>query len=333
MVIRRLLNKEYKIFSKYINEHYQKGHILSKNKKLFDWMFFDNKSKKYNFLIAKSKNKIIATKGYLPLKLYDKKLDNESFMSMWSSSRPTAGIKLFDKLLKKKFKFICGIGSSNHSLRYQKYKKFSTGQLKHSYLLSNKISNYKIAKVLKRTTKQKKVFYGKNYIKLDINYLKKKNLTTLYKFQIPRKSSLYLINRYLNSKFYKYYAYGTLVKDKICNIIILRDCKFKNRVAVRIIDYIGSNYYFKYLDKLFKTILKRKKVEYIDLYSHGIPENEIKKCGFKVKNLKDKNIIPNHFEPFEQKNNKIIYGFLVDKLYKKKIRLFKGDSDMDRPNL
>ena len=76
MVIRRLLNKEYKIFSKYINEHYQKGHILSKNKKLFDWMYFDNKSKKYNFLIAKSKNKIIATKGYLPLKLYDKKWEN-----------------------------------------------------------------------------------------------------------------------------------------------------------------------------------------------------------------------------------------------------------------
>ena len=72
---------------------------------------------------------------------------------------------------------------------------------------------------------------------------------------------------------------------------------------------------------------------YIDLYSYGIPENEIKKCGFKVKNSKDKNIIPNHFEPFEQKNNKIIFGYLVDKLYKKKIRLFKGDSDMDRPNL
>ncbi len=333
MVIRRLLNKEYKIFSKYINEHYKKGHILSKNKKLFDWMYFDNKSKKYNFLIAKTNNKIIATKGYQPLKLYDKKLDNELFMSMWSSSRPTAGIRLFDKLLKKKFKFICGIGSSDHSLRYQKYKKFSTGQLKHSYLLSNNISNYKIAKVLKRITKQKKKFYGKSYIKLDINNLKKQKLTTLYNFQVPRKSSLYLINRYLNSKFYKYHAYGTLIKDKISNIIILRDCKFKNRIAVRIIDFIGSNYSFKYLDKLFKIILKRKKVEYIDLYSYGIPENEIKKCGFKVKNSKDKNIIPNHFEPFEQKNNKIIFGYLVDKLYKKKIRLFKGDSDMDRPNL
>ena len=74
-----------------------------------------------------------------------------------------------------------------------KSKKFSTGQLKHSYLLSNNISNYKIAKVLKRITKQKKKFYGKSYIKLDINNLKKK-LTTLYNFQVPRKSSLYLIN-------------------------------------------------------------------------------------------------------------------------------------------
>ena len=133
-----------------------------------------------------------------------------------------------------------------------------------------------------------------------------------------------------------------MVKDKICNIIILRDCKFKNRVAVRIIDYIGSNYYFKYLDKLFKTILKRKKVdiqtntiatdindEYV-LVSIGVEGNSngfgLNKIGVEI----DEN---QHIKPFEQKNNKIIYGFLVDKLYKKKIRLFKGDSDMDRPNL
>lgn len=333
MVIKRLLNKDYKILSKYINKYYKKGHILSKNKKLFDWMYFDIKSKKYNFLVAKEKNKIIATKGFQPLRLHDGKLDHESFMSMWSSSQPTVGIKLFDKLLNKKFKFICGIGSSKHSLKYQKYKKFSTGQMKHSYLLSKKIQDYKIAKITKKKNTQKKDYFGKNYVTLDSNYLKKQNIHTLFKFQTPRKSLLYLINRYLNSKFYKYYAYGTLKKDKILNIIILRDCNYKNRIAVRVVDYIGSNYTFKYLDKLFKEILERRNVEYVDLYSYGIPEKEIVKSGFKVKNLNDKNIIPNHFEPFEKKNEQIIFGYLAKKMYKKKIRIFKGDSDMDRPNL
>ena len=333
MIIKRLLNKDYKILSRYINKHYKKGHILSKNKKLFDWMYFDTKSKKYNFLVAKEKNKIIATKGFQPLRLFDKYLDHESFMSMWSSSQPTGGIKLFNNLLDKKFKFICGIGSSEQSHRYQKYKKFSTGQLKHSYLLSSKIKNYKIAQIIEKKNVPIKNLFGKNYIKLDANYLKKQNIDDLFKFQIPKKSSLYLINRYLSSKFYKYYAYGTLKKDKIINIIVLRDCKYKKRVAVRIIDYIGSNNTFKYLDKLFKKILEKGNVEYIDLYSYGIPESKIIKSGLKVKKLNDKNIIPNNFEPFEKKNKQIIFGYLTKKLYKKKIRLFKGDSDMDRPNL
>ena len=44
---------------------------------------------------------------------------------------------------------------------------------------------------------------------------------------------------------------------------------------------------------------------------------KLKNVALKLKIQKDKNIIPNHFEPFEQKNNKIIFGYLVDKLYKK----------------
>ncbi len=332
MIIKRLQNKEYRLLSEYINNYYKKGHILSKNKKLFNWMYFDTKRKKYNFLIAKEHRKIVAIKGFQPLKLYDNKLSKETFISMWSSSRATVGIKLFDKILDKKFNFICGIGSSPHSLRYQKYKKFNIGQLKHSYLLSQKINNYKIAKVIDRNKKYKKKIYGQNYIELNINSLKTKKLNSLYKFQIPKKSSEYLINRYLNSKFYNYYAYGSIRNNKIINIVILRNCNHKDRIAVRIIDYIGSNNSFKYFDKLFEKILDKKKFEYIDLYSHGIPEREIVKCGFKIKNSKDKNIIPNYFEPFEKKNKNIIFGYLLKKNTKKNIRLFKGDSDMDRPN-
>ena len=117
MIIKRLQNTEYNLLSKYINNFYRKGHILSKYKKLFDWMYFDTKTKKYNFLIAKDKMGIIATKGFQPLKLYDNNLTLETFISMWSSSKPTAGIKLFDHILKKKYNFICWIGSRKYSIK------------------------------------------------------------------------------------------------------------------------------------------------------------------------------------------------------------------------
>ena len=64
MIIKRLQNKEYNLLSKYINNFYKKGHILSKYKKLFDWMYFDTKTKKYNFLIAKDKLELLQPKGF-----------------------------------------------------------------------------------------------------------------------------------------------------------------------------------------------------------------------------------------------------------------------------
>ena len=42
-----------------------------------------------------------------------------------------------------------------------------------------------------------------------------------------------------------------LKNNKIINIVILRNCNYKKKTAVRIIDYIGSNYNCILLFKLF----------------------------------------------------------------------------------
>jgi len=334
VIIKKLKKKEYSKLASYLDKYYRKGHILSKNRKLFDWMYYDKKSKKYNFLVAQIKNRIIATKGFQPLRRYDEKLSSkEFFMSMWSSSVPTAGIKLFNQLIKKKNKFIGGIGSSKQSYTYQKYNNFFTGIMRHSYLLSSKIKKFQIAKVIKIKKSNKKNIYGSEYFKIDINFLKKNDLSYLFAGQIPKKSPTYIINRYLESPFYKYYAFGALINKKIVNIVVLRNCFYKKKIAVRIVDYIGCQKYFKYLDVLFKKILNKNNVEYIDLYSHGISFSEIKKSGLIIKDSKDSNIIPNLFEPFKKINHKIIYGYLCDNKNRKKVKFFKGDSDMDRPNI
>ena len=60
----------------------------------------------------------------------------------------------------------------------------------------------------------------------------------------------------------------------------------------------------------------------------GVPNIVAAKLGLKKKDLKDKNIIPNYFDPFMQKNVEIWY----EKSHKNLI-LFKGDADSDRPRL
>ena len=62
-------------------------------------------------------------------------------------------------------------------------------------------------------------------------------------------------------------------------------------------------------------------------------KKELHKVGFNLREVNDKIIIPNFFEPFKKQNFNMAYGYLLSKNYKKKkIKFFKGDSDMDRPN-
>ena len=54
--------------------------------------------------------------------------------------------------------------------------------------------------------------------------------------------------------------------------------------------------------------------------------------GLKNKDEYKNLIVPNHFEPFENKNIDIIIAYLSFYKNNTNIRLFKGDSDMDRPH-
>ena len=335
MRIKLLEKKEYSKVKLYLNKYWRKNHIFTRNKKLFDWMYFNKKLGKYNFLIGVFKNNIIATKGYQPLNHFDPILDNSGcFMSMWSSNVPTVGIKLFNKLYEnKKFDFIGGVGSNENSVKYQEFLNFKVGKMNHAYKISTNIKKYKIVKIKNYKSNFKKIIYGKEYININLNFLKRNNLKYLFKNQIPEKSSTYLINRYLKHPIYKYQIVGSKINNRIIGLLVLRECYYKDRIGVRIVDYVGKSSDLKYFDNFFDTILNNKNIEYIDFYSHGIPKKDLYNSGLILRKANDKNIIPNFYEPFKRINYDIVYGYSYKKKYLHKIKLYKGDSDMDRPNL
>lgn len=162
------------------------------------------------------------------------------------------------------------------------------------------------------------------------NDLKKRDLDHIFKFQIPIKSKEYLINRYLNHPIYKYHLY-VVTNKKISNICVFRIINYKKVNVVRFVDFIGSNKSFLYLKSFFPEILKIYKAEYLDFYSYGIPNNILKKTGL-VNKQDSKVIIPNYFEPFVNQNIDIYFGFRKFNA-KGKIRIFKGDGDLDRPSI
>ena len=99
MKIEKLRKNEYKKFCNYISKFYNKKHVFIKSKKIFDWQYLDGKT--YNFYVLKVKNQIKAIQGFIPSNRYDKNLGKQTaFLSLWSSSEISYGVRLFYFFLK-----------------------------------------------------------------------------------------------------------------------------------------------------------------------------------------------------------------------------------------
>lgn len=333
MIIKKLKKNNLFKFFFFLNKFYKKRHIFFSSKKIFNWQYKNNKN--YNFYYLNIKKKITAIQGYIPLDRFDKDLKNDTvFLSLWSSSTVTAGSKLFLKFLKKiNYKLIAGLGGTEQSFLFQKLLKFKCGYMIHYFLTSNK--------------SVKKLIYPNNfsnykYLNHKVNFeelkSKKEILTiekNLFKSQIPKKSPNYLLNRYLNHPVYNYSIYKVVKNLKTIAIFVFRICKYKKNSAVRIIDFVGQNKSFPHGRFLFHFLLNKFRSDYIDIYCYGVPETYLKKSRLEnvEKYKKIKLIIPNYFEPFKKKNIVLRYAYKLLKKSKSKVRFFKGDSDLDRPNV
>jgi hypothetical protein len=347
LIIKFAKKKDIIKIQKFIKFHYKKNHILARNQKLFEWLYIDKIS---NCTLALKNNKIVGVYLYIPLKKFDEKLNKERhvFGSLWvikdfknhvvkNLERENVGIalRLFYKtyeLLKPKL--VVASGMDPRLCAFHNLKKYKLSKLNHHFIVSPYIKKTKIIKNFIFSNKSKK--RGKNKTKISFKKicnakeLKNLSINSLFRYQIPLKSKIYLINRYLNHPFYKYHIY-VISKEKIINICILRIIKFKNTNVIRFVDYVGSNRSFTILNPFFHEILNIYKAEYLDFYSHGIPLNILKKAGLKNRNENEKLIIPSYFEPFINKNIDVVVGYKKFNI-KGEIRIFKADSDQDRPN-
>ena len=109
--------------------------------------------------------------------------------------------------------------------------------------------------------------------------------------------------------------------------------KRKNSKVLRIVDYYGDIEILNHAGYGLKNIVEDFGIEYIDFWSFGIPDRIMKNFGFKTVEFQKNVTVPNYFEPFENKNTKILFAYKNIKNLKNEFMIFKGDGDQDRPNL
>ena len=325
----------------FLHNHWKNNHSLVLSKELLDFQHLNALTGQYNYIVAfnEKTRELDALFGFIPTYQYDKNLHEQGdyWGAIWKKREDIVneesnevGMEVFMKIFDyPNFHSFAAIGISKIALKIYKAFQCNIGYLKQYYIFNNSMRDFHIACNVNKTDLTEPVGYisekGWELHEIDAKDIYELDVKSSYR---PRKTKEYIINRYAKHPIYSYRFLTICNNKKNIAILVIRPISVNGGTAIRIVDMIGELKGTLYSS--FQKFLREVGAEYIDFLNYGINENVFCKMGFKELDLSGRLIIPNYFEPFEQRNVKIDVAWKAD--YNTYVA-FKGDSDQDRPNI
>ncbi|MBI5542238.1 MAG: hypothetical protein HY951_19430 [Bacteroidia bacterium] len=323
----------------FINESWKQNHILVKNANLLKWQYLNRSKGIFNFIVAYNTvtNKFDAILGFIPTWHFDPELSMERdiWLAIWKVEQKSTlkkgigkgiGLDLLNYLEDiYQPNSIGAIGTSEIANRIYRYLEFKSGTLNHYYLLNTSVSSFEIICVKDKMTRSGEEKADASVSVKEINDIR--NVGNMPCSISPKKSLIYLYNRFCNHPVYKYRFFGIYLSENLVSIIVMRKITIKESCCLRIVDIYGELVSHPLTSELRK-LLTKENAEYLDCLNSGIDETIFYSWGFSKRN--NEVVIPNYFEPFEKQNVDITFAY---KTNRENYIIFKGDSDQDRPNI
>ena len=330
--IRLCKKEEYDKLIDFIRDHWKKDHIFTISKELFEFQHGDASAGYYDFVVAihKETQEIHAVLGFIRTSLYDGINDTAPqavYGALWKV-RDDIRNKEIGKLglgalyhLIKRFpdSAYITLGLSQFSQEIYQALHFGFGEMGQYYVANSNMRDFFIAKNPMVETVQPNQ---------DICIKKLDNAEDIPNDFYPDKNAEYIRKRYLYHPIYTYDLYGVYREGSLVSEWVIRPVKVGKAVCLRLVDIIGTIRGLDHISGNIVDLLNECHAEYIDCYNYGIEPYEFEQMGFRKLEKKGDAVIPNYFEPFEQRNTVIHYAYMS----KKPIVIFKGDADQDRPN-
>lgn len=150
----------------------------------------------------------------------------------------------------------------------------------------------------------------------------------------PRKSSRYVQLRYLKHPCYHYEVRLVWAEGRARALVIWRRVDTPLGSVLRIVDIIGDAGVIGRCGSNLQSEVDRAGCEYVDVVCFGIAAEVFRAAGFVALDDHPDLVLPSHFSPFKQANVRIGIAYKCDaqRMEERKLRLFRADSDQDRPN-
>lgn len=327
--IRRAIYDDIPGIMTFIDEYWKKNHILARDRIFFEWQFIVDDILDFFIAVDDEDASIVGVNGVIR---YNKLDHTDITCCLWKvipKKSPMLGLEFGPAVYNDmEPAHAVGLGLNARSRKVEKLYGGRVEKLKRYYRLGF-FDEFKIAVV--NDVNRKKCLPDKAYFKeisrIDdfANIIDEKILSDV----VPHKDYWYINHRYFEHPTYKYKLLQLFCDDNpLTSVFVTREIMCGDRKVLKIVDYYGDDKYIQYSGTAFDMLLKQDCYEYVDFYFYGLEEKYLELAGFFE--LDDNNIIPNYFEPFEQKNVDIYVSLCYEDM--DKIRLFRADGDQDRPS-
>jgi hypothetical protein len=331
---------------RFLDAHWKKGHVFTTHPALFRWQHVSRvDDDAFNYLIARDARtrEITAVLGFIPMRQFDDRLTHgDLFLAIWrvrdDVRAPGLGVRLLHALIRQRAPgFVGVIGLSEMSIPLYESLGFETGQLAHHVLFNPGVGQFRIARnVSAAFVAARRVPEGVLVTMragLRPPAFSEAALDVLCARSRPGKSWRYVCNRYTHHPVYEYFFSFVAGEERAC-FFVWRRVTANGSAALRIVDLLGDESALRRCPGDLQTLMAEQDAEYLDVTHYGLDAAALAAAGFVDRRADASLIVPGYFEPFEASNVDLAFAFKrFDATDSRPVRLLRGDSDQDRPNL
>lgn len=328
--IKRAAYEDIPKIMEFIDQHWKKGHIMGNDRTMFEFQHVRNGEVFYLIAEDDEDGKIYGSMGYIPMASGEyPEISTTMILSIANPEKRMLGEEM-SRYLEQQIACsnVISVGIRERYARtIMKLGGNHIGCLDQYYIL-NPSMDYKIARIdhCERAAAQKS---GTTLVPLPIEALQNCAASEWWLKNKPYRDPAYMEHRYYRHPYYQYCVWGLERDQEIRGILVARVIRIQGRKILRLIDYVGEDQELAYVGDELLRLLQERQYEYLDFYCYGIDPQYLEEAGFILRTKEDTNIIPNYFEPFEQRNVELyFYTWFMDGIH-----VYRGLGDQDRPNL
>lgn len=342
-VVRKCSVSDLPAIMAFLKKNWGANHILANSVPLLRWQHGEPSNPEclaFAGAFSTDDQRLIGIMGMIPTRFYDAALESVTWLTTWQVEKMAAGVGLV--LLRRSLELEGAspwgtVGNSSETAAVYRALGCATGTLTHYFMVNDTKNRFTVA-VIADDQRPPPIQAMSDRAVTRLVLMSRSEVVAMNEplsvgeraEAWPRKSTTYFVNRYFDHPFYSYQIYGLMDGDVCRGLMASRLTEANGEKVMRIIDLYADPLALAGAAAAIQEVIQDSAVEYADAYNIGIAPEIWNSAGFTRKPGDGSVIIPNYFEPFDQRNVDINYAF--KSADNKHFTLFKADCDQDRPN-